>query len=96
MANTTNISGYFEKNIDKIRESIGIPQFIPADVNSYYMSINGIIIQGGRNSVGAILFQNAFPKQVLGVFANGSTASAVTLEGFTLTGSGGYWFAIGV
>jgi hypothetical protein len=97
MAGTNNIVGYREKNIDRIREAGGVTQFNQADAQSWYHIINGLIIQGGLHAggPGAVVYQASFPKQVLGVFMNGATASAVTLNGFTASANG-YWFAIGV
>jgi gamma-glutamyl-gamma-aminobutyrate hydrolase PuuD len=97
VSNKNSLTSYFDKDIDNIREAGGITQFVSTDVNSYYQNINGIIIQGGLRVGGAgpVIYQASFPKQVLGVFMNGATASAITLDGFTASGNG-FWFAIGV
>jgi hypothetical protein len=98
MSNLNNIPGYFDRSVQNLREAVGVTQFLQADVNSYLHIVGGIIIQGGykiAGGAGAVPFQASFPKQVLGVFMNGATASAVTLNGFTASDSG-FWFAIGV
>jgi hypothetical protein len=94
----TSVPSLFEKDPAKLREAAGITQFLPSDINSYYHSFSGVLIQGGfKTSPGAgfVPYQASFPKQVLGVFMNGAVASAVSLNGFTASGPG-YWFAIGI
>jgi hypothetical protein len=83
-------------DLGNLHESLGVTKFNPTDEASWFQIIGGLLIQGGNaTAAGAITFPAPFEKQLLGVFVNGGTASAVSLSGFT-TSAANYWWAIGV
>ncbi len=96
MANSNSIVSYSSATLLEVQESLGITQFSPSNVNSWYQVMGGLVIQGGLSTgAGAVAFPAPLEKQVLGVFMNGATASAISLTGFTASASG-FWWAIGV
>jgi hypothetical protein len=94
--NRNSVVGFYDQDLDSIRNSLGVTQFSDTDASKWAQVINGVIIQGGlASATGAQTFQVPFPQQVLGVFVNGGIASAVTLNGFN-SSAASYWWAIGV
>ena len=82
--------------LGEVQEAIGITKYSTEDETIWPQLIGGLLFQGGRVSVaGRVNFQAPYTQQVLGVFVNNGNASAVDLEGFTIS-TGNYWFAVGV
>jgi hypothetical protein len=115
VSNTNAIIPYSEVSPEELANTIGITQFPSAD--AWYQTIGGLLIQGGLTSSIALNtsvlvdFNQAFNKQVLGVFVQARYTSGATNENtgmvdsillnrFTLRNGGDaktfYWWAIGV
>ena len=89
-------SRYIRPDVEELGDAIGVPRFNTSDSSIWSQTINGLTFQGGLASgAGAVSFEVPFPTQVLGVFMNGATASAISTTGFTAS-AGGYWMAVGL
>ena len=109
-ANTNSIFPFSKARLDEIQESIGITQF-PTETE-WYQVIGGVIIQGGRVSVGdaatlTIPFNAPYELQVLGIWiqviggtANTAYVDAVTTADFDIVNGAGardfFWLSLGV
>lgn len=94
----------------EVQEALGITQF--PDATSWYQVIGGLILQGGKISVGSsatgtVSLVAPYEKQFLGVFTqvvgaagNSHYVNNVTLSTFDIVNGVGardyYWWAIGV
>lgn len=104
MSNNNAVSPYVDATIRDVQEAAGVGQFYGA--TGWAVTMSGFHKQGNKVNVPAggsviVPFNEAFPKQVLGIFTQpGGLVSAESLTGFTLANPGAaasfYWWAIGV
>ena len=104
MSNTNAVSPYLDATPNDVQVAAGIAKFYGEF--GWSITMSGFLKQGNKVSVPAggsviVQFNEAFPKQVLGIFLQPSgSVSAESRTGFTITNPGAasffYWWAIGV
>ena len=111
MAGTNAVIPFLGGTLGELADTIGITRFPIA--NYWYQTIGGILVQGSfiggliGGTTASVVFQAAFPTQLLGIFIqvaggtqNNAYVTAQTLEGFDLVNGASirdyYWWAIGV
>lgn len=109
-SNRNSIFPFSKARLDEVQEAIGITQF-PTETE-WYQIIGGIVIQGGRVSVGdaatlTIPFNAPYEQQVLGIWtqviggvANTAHLANITTADFEIVNGAGvrdfFWLSLGV
>lgn len=104
MSNNNAVSPYIDASPTDVQLAAGIAKFYGEF--GWSITMSGFLKQGNKVAVSAgdsviVQFNEAFPKQLLGIFLQPSgTVSAESRTGFTITNPGAassfYWWAIGV
>lgn len=105
-----SVAPFSKARLDEVQDSLGITQF-PSETE-WYQVIGGLIVQGGRVSVGdaatlTVSLNAPYEKQVLGIWiqviggaANTAHLDAITTADFDIVNGVGardfFWLSLGV